>query len=101
MPVSLYGIKTQIMSIDKQIEEVIADIAVAMLERNSIPNYSERALLYASIVFNNVIQSHQWRLMERENIPREHREKMAEKFGEELRKLVKIYTSIDLHEISK
>jgi hypothetical protein len=88
------------MSIDKQIEEVIADISVAMLERNGIPNYSERALLKSVIVFSRVLYSHQWRLMERENMPMEHREKMAEQFGNELRKIVKIYTSIDLHEVS-
>jgi hypothetical protein len=101
MPVSLYGIKKQIMSIDKQIEEVIADIAVAMVERNDIPNYSERALLNAVIVFSNLLYVHQWNLMERENMPIKDRKNMVEKFGEELRNLVKIYTSIDLHEISK
>jgi hypothetical protein len=86
--------------LDKQIEGVLADISSALLEREDVPLYSERALLSASIIFMNVMQSHQWALMEKEKMPMDHREKMAEQLGGELRKLVKTYTSIDLHKIN-
>jgi hypothetical protein len=39
-----------------------------------------------------------WRLQENENMSFEDRSAMVQSFGEELRKLIKIYTNVDMHD---
>jgi hypothetical protein len=40
-------------------------------------------------------------MQENDNLPMEDKCNMAEKLGEELRKLIKIYTNIETHELYK
>lgn len=65
------------------------------------PQYTKSGFRAATKIFMSVLMDKMWELQEREGIPMEDRGNMATKAGEEIRKVVKIYTNIDTHEMYK
>lgn len=87
--------------IGKKLSPILREIAETLWEveanNNHVPMYSNEAIADAAKIFMSVLMDKMWKLQEEENIPQEQREQMAQKAGEELRTLIKIYTNIDTH----
>lgn len=64
-------------------------------------NYTEDGFRASIKIFMSTLMDKIWELQEKEGMDIENRGKMVEKAGEDLRKLVKIYTDIDTHELYK
>lgn len=64
-------------------------------------NYTEDGFRASIKIFMSTLMDKIWELQEKEGMDIENRVKMVEKAGEDLRKLVKIYTDIDTHELYK
>ena len=61
------------------------------------PCYSEKAFRAVIKLFTSVLLDKMWELQNREDMSEEDRLNMANKLGEEVRKMVKVYTNIDTH----
>jgi len=61
--------------------------------------YPEEAFRAALKIFMSVILDKMWELQSDEDMEMNTREVMAEKVGQELRRIVKIYTGIDTHKL--
>jgi hypothetical protein len=64
-------------------------------------NYTEDGFRASIKIFMSTLMDKIWELQEKEGMDIENRGKMVEKAGEDLRKLIKIYTDIDTHELYK
>lgn len=73
---------------------------MSILDKTFHIKFSERDLFNVNFIFTNVLFSKMWELQAAENMALDHRLEMANKFGEDFRKLIKTYTNIDTHEIS-
>ena len=82
---------------------VLLDIESAIHEftigKYGKPHYSAAALRSAAVIFTSVLMDKIWELQDREDMSLDIRKKMAQKCGEDIRKLVKVYTDIDTHEL--
>ena len=84
--------------------EVLEQIALLCLESDSRGrkfDYSDDDLLNASIVFNSILGTKLFDLMQKEGHPFDLQMQQAQKMGEELRLLIYTFTNIDMHEIAK
>jgi len=59
------------------------------------PEYPIEGFRAATKIFMSVILDKMWELQEKENMTMENRKKMAEKAGDDLKNLIKVYTNID------
>lgn len=57
--------------------------------------YTEEGFAGATKVFMSAMLDKMWELQERENMPQEAREQMAQELGQKIKELVKVYTDID------
>lgn len=77
-------------------EPILKEIATGMLETAEMkPNYSDEAMLDACLIFQSVFMD---KIYENQNYDKmlfKDRLKMAEKAGEDLRKLIHTYTGLD------
>lgn len=81
-------------------EPILEEIATGLLEVAEIkPNYTDNALLNATLIFQSVFMDKVYDCMERDGIPQEDRLKMVQSAGEELRKIIHIYTGLDTVEL--
>ena len=83
--------------------EVLEQIALLCLESDSRGrkfDYSDDDLLNASIVFNSILGTKLFDLMQKEGHPFDLQMQQAQKMGEELRLLIYTFTNIDMHEIA-
>jgi hypothetical protein len=83
-------------------EPILEHIATGLLEVAEIkPNYSDRALLNATLIFQSVFMDKVFDCMQKDEIPFEDQLKMAQSAGEEIRKLIHTYTGLDTRELLK
>jgi hypothetical protein len=83
-------------------EPILEEIATGLLEVAEIkPNYSDQAVLNATLIFQSVFMDKLFDNQNFDNMPMEERLKMAESAGKELRKLIHTYTGLDTHELVK
>ncbi len=81
-------------------EPILNELSTAMLDTAEIkPNYSNDALLDATIIFQTVLIDKVFDLMKKENI--ENKTAMVEACGKELRKLILTYTGLDTVELTE
>ncbi len=65
------------------------------------PNFTDEGFRASIKIFMAAMLDKMWELQSDENIDQSNREEMAVKVGRDLRKLVKIYTNIDAHDLYK
>jgi len=81
-------------------EPILKEIASGLLERSEIkPNFSNDALLDATLIFQTVLFDKVHDLQVDENMKLKYGLEMAESLGNELRKIIKIYTGLDTHDL--
>jgi hypothetical protein len=81
-------------------EPILKEIATGMLERaEHKPNFSNDALLDATLIFQTVLFDKVHDLQVDENMKLKYGLEMAESLGNELRKIIKIYTGLDTHDL--
>ena len=83
--------------IQKQIIELGDRILMFNVQEGVKPNYIGEVLPLASVIFMSALMDSMYDLQDRECMSMEDREAMAQKCGEELRKLIKTYTNLDAH----
>ena len=84
--------------------EVLEQMALLCLECDSRGrkfDYSDEDLLNASIVFNSILGTKLFDLVQKEGQPVDLQLQQAQKMGEELRLLIYTFTNIDMHEIAR
>ena len=83
-------------------EPILKEIASGMLETSEIkPNFSNDALLDATLIFQTVLFDKVHDLQTDEKMKLKYGLEMAESLGNELKKLIKTYTNLDTHELVK
>lgn len=91
--------------IGKQISPILSEIEGALwdfeMHGGSKPEYDKDGFRAAMKIFMSVIMDKMWELQENESLSIEDRCNMANKVGEDIRKLVKTYTDIDTHDLYK
>lgn len=81
-------------------EIILKEIASGMLETAEIkPNFSNDALLDATLIFQTVLFDKVHDLQVDEGLKLKYGLEMAESLGNELRKLIHTYTGLDTHEL--
>jgi len=81
-------------------EPILKEIASGLLERSEIkPNFSNDSLLDATLIFQTVLFDKVHDLQVDENMKLKYGLEMAESLGNELRKIIKIYTGLDTHDL--
>jgi hypothetical protein len=81
-------------------EPILKEIATGMLERaEDKPNFSNDSLLDATLIFQTVLFDKVHDLQVDENMKLKYGLEMAESLGNELRKIIKIYTGLDTHDL--
>jgi len=63
------------------------------------PNYSVDGLRASIKIFSSYMLDHMYNLNEKEHLSLNDRCRMATSLGDEIRKIVKIYTDIDTHKL--
>lgn len=88
-----------------QISPILEEIEMALLEHQiaaqDILTFTDNGFRAAIKIFMDATLSKMWVMQENENLAMEDKCNMAEKLGEELRKLIKVYTNIETHELYK
>jgi len=81
-------------------EPIFSEIATGLLEVAEIkPDYSDNAMLDVTIIFQSVFMDKIFDNQDFDNMPMGDRLKMAERAGEDLRKLIHTYTGLDTHKL--
>ena len=81
-----------------EIENLIFDFEI---NDGSKPNYDIEAFRATSKIFMSALMDKAYELQDLEKMEFEDRMNMAQKAGEDLRALVKVYTNIDTHDLYK
>lgn len=94
-----------ITMIGKRLSTILSEIEMAIIEFEvSVarpPEYSDEGFRAAVKIFMSAMLDKMWKLQEDENIDINSRTEMANKLGNELRNLVRVYTNIDTHNLYK
>jgi hypothetical protein len=81
-------------------EPIFSEIANGLLDVAEIkPNYSDNAMLDVTLIFQSVFMDKIFDNQNFDNMPIGDRLNMAQKAGEDLRKLIHTYTGLDTHEL--
>jgi hypothetical protein len=81
-------------------EPILEEIATGLLEVAEIkPNFSDNALLNATVIFQSVFMDKVFDCMQKDGIPHEDQLKMVQSAGEEIRRIIHTYTGLDTHEL--
>lgn len=81
-------------------EKVLKKIAAAMLETaEHKPNFSNDALLDALLIFQTVFTDKVFDCMQEDGSSFDNQCKKIESAGNEIRKLIKVYTNLDIVEL--
>jgi len=88
-----------------QISPILQKIEMALLkhqiEAQDILTFTDDGFRAAIKIFIDAALAKMWVMQENENLSMEDKCNMTQKFGEELRKLIKVYTNIETHELYK
>lgn len=91
--------------IGKKISPVLSEIESALIEYelniNRPPEYTDEGFRASVKIFLSVMLDKMWKLQEDEGIDINTRADMAEKLGNELRNIIRVYTNIDTHSLYK
>ena len=91
--------------IGKKLSPILSEIESALIEYelniNRPPQYTDEGFRASVKIFLSVMLDKMWKLQEDEGIDINTRADMAEKLGNELRNIVRIYTNIDTHNLYK
>lgn len=91
--------------IGEKLSSVLSEIESALMEFEANvarpPQYTNEGFRAAVKIFLSAMLDKMWKLQEDENIDINTRADMAEKLGNELRNIVRIYTNIDTHNLYK
>lgn len=91
--------------IGEKLSPVLSEIESTLLEYElnvaRPPQYTDEGFRAAIKIFMSAMLDKMWKLQENENIDIDARADMAEKLGNELRNMVRIYTNIDTHSLYK
>lgn len=91
--------------IGKKLSPVLIEIESTLWEfefnSGAKPEYTDEALRAATKIFASVLMDKMYNLQTEEKIELEDKMKMAEKVGNDIRHLVKVYTNIDTHDLYK
>ena len=85
----------------KALEPMLERIFATVINANGPHNFTDRAFFDATFLFQSVAGDVMFQLMQNEAMDKESRMDMAEKFGIELRQLIKVYTGKDMHLIAE
>jgi hypothetical protein len=92
-------------TIGEKIDPILQEIETALWEfevyDTGKPCYPENSLKAATKIFMSVLMDKMYDLQDNENFIMNDRINMAIKAGEDIRKLVKIYTNIDTYDFYK
>ena len=79
-----------------EIKNILVDVEKLMwMKSGQMIDYGDDAFRASTVIFMTTLMDRMWVLQEKEDLPIEDRKNMAEKAGQELRKLVKTFTDID------
>jgi hypothetical protein len=91
--------------IGKKISPILSEIELALIEYelniNRPPEYTDEGFRASVKIFLSVMLDKMWKLQEEEGIDINTRADMAEKLGNELRNIIRVYTNIDTHSLYK
>jgi hypothetical protein len=91
--------------IGEKLSSVLSEIESALIEFEinvaRPPQYTDEGFRAAVRIFLSAMLDKMWKLQEDEGIDIDTRADMAEKLGNELRNIVRIYTNIDTHNLYK
>jgi hypothetical protein len=91
--------------IGKKISPILSEIESALIEYelniNRPPEYTDEGFRASVKIFLSVMLDKMWKLQEDEGIDINTRADMAEKLGNELRNIIRVYTNIDTHSLYK
>ena len=91
--------------IGKKLSPILSEIESALIEYelniNRPPEYTDEGFRASVKIFLSAMLDKMWKLQEDEGIDIDTRADMAEKLGNELRNIVRIYTNIDTHNLYK
>ena len=91
--------------IGKQISPILLELEAAIIDFdchvNIKPCYSKDSLRAAGKILISVIMDKMWEMQEEDNMCQDYRMDMAQKCGEDLRKLFKTYCDVDSHDFYK
>lgn len=79
--------------------ETLANCSLQNAEHRK--EFTNRDLFNATIILSDVLFNKVFDLIETENIDLDTASAMAEQCGSEIRKVIKKYTNIDLHDVAK
>jgi hypothetical protein len=89
--------------IGKKISPILEEIEQTLWEfevDNGLkPEYTIKGFRAGIKIFMSVLLDKMWELQQDESIDKQDRLNMAQKVGEDIRKLVKTYTDIDTHDL--
>lgn len=96
--------KEIIESFGKMMSPILLDVELAIADYTTQigtkPNYDKHALRSATNIFISVLMDRVWELQEKEEMDIDTRNKMAVSCGEEVKRLVKVYTDINMDSFS-
>lgn len=91
--------------IGKQLSPILLELEAAIIEfdcyANTKPCYSKDSLRAAGKILLSVIMDKMWEMQEEDNMNQKYRMEMAQKCGEDLRKLFKTYCDVDSYDFYK
>jgi hypothetical protein len=91
--------------IGEKLSSVLSEIESALIEFEinvaRPPQYTNEGFRAAVRIFLSAMLDKMWKLQEDEGIDIDTRADMAEKLGNEIRNIVRIYTNIDTHSLYK
>lgn len=85
----------------KALEPMLERIFATVINAQGPHNFTDRAFFDATYLFQSVAGDVMFQLMQNEAMDKETRMDMADKFGKELRQLIKVYTGKDMHQIAE
>ena len=85
----------------KALEPILERIFATVINANGPHNFTDRAFFDATFLFQSIAGDVMFQLMQHEEMDKDVRMDMAEKFGLELRQLIKVYTGKDMHQIAE
>jgi hypothetical protein len=91
--------------IGKKLSPILSEIESTLIEYelniNRPPEYTDEGFRASVKIFLSVMLDKMWKLQEDEGIDINTRADMAEKLGNELRNIIRVYTNIDTHSLYK
>ena len=91
--------------IGKKLSPILSEIESTLMEFEinvaKPPQYTDEGFRASVRIFLSAMLDKMWKLQEDEGIDINTRANMAEKLGNELRNIVRVYTNIDTHSLYK